>query len=95
MVNREGDPPKAALADLVASAGAQARIVDGTLPEPGAKILAGEKEEKEVGEITSSAILPLPGGDRPVALGYLRREAAEKDLRAGTAKLKLASLPLA
>ncbi len=59
--------------------------VEGTLPEPGAKILA---EEKEVGEITSSAILPLPGGDRPVALGYLRREAAEKDLRAGTAKVK-------
>ena len=69
--------------------------VEGTLPEPGAKILAGEKDEKEVGEITSSAILPLPGGDRPVALGYLRREAVEKDLRAGTAKLKPASLPLA
>jgi folate-binding protein YgfZ len=70
-------------------------LVEGALPEAGAKILAVEKEEKEVGEITSSAILPLPGGDRPVALGYLRREAAEKDLRAGTAKLKLASLPLA
>jgi folate-binding protein YgfZ len=69
--------------------------VEGTLPEPGAKILAGEKEEKEVGEITSSAILPLPGGDRPVALGYLRREAAGKDLRAGTSKLKPASLPIA
>src|SRR6266853_2248518 len=69
--------------------------VEGTLPEPGAKILAGEKDEKEVGEITSSAILPLLGADRPVALGYLRREAAEKDLRAGTAELKLASLPLA
>jgi folate-binding protein YgfZ len=69
--------------------------VEGTLPEPGAKILAAsEKDEKEVGEITSSAILPLPGGDRPVALGYLRREAVEKDLRAGTAKLKPASLPL-
>ncbi len=66
--------------------------VDGNLPEPGAKILA---EEKEVGEITSSAILPLPGGDRAVALGYLRREAAGKDLNAGTAKLKPASLPIA
>jgi tetratricopeptide (TPR) repeat protein len=33
VVNRKGDQPKAALADLVASAGAQARIVDGTLPE--------------------------------------------------------------
>ena len=69
--------------------------VEGTLPEPGAKILASEKDEKEVGEITSSAILPLPGGDRPVALGYLRREAAGKDLRAGTAKLKPVSLPIA
>ena len=69
--------------------------VEGTLPEPGAKILPGENEEKEVGEITSSAILPLPAGDRPVALGYLRREAAGKDLRAGTAKLRPASMPLA
>jgi folate-binding protein YgfZ len=69
--------------------------VEGTLPEPGAKILPGENEEKEVGEITSSAVLPLPAGDLPVALGYLRREAAGKDLRAGTAKLRPASLPLA
>ncbi|HEY6303177.1 MAG TPA: folate-binding protein [Terriglobales bacterium] len=70
-------------------------VVEGTLPEPGAKILAGEnKEEKEVGEITSSAILPLHGGDRPVALGYLRREAVGRDLRQGTAKLKPASLPI-
>ncbi|MFZ0799129.1 MAG: folate-binding protein [Terriglobales bacterium] len=70
--------------------------VEGTLPEPGAKILAGEiKDEKEVGEITSSAVLPLPSADRPVALGYLRREAAGKDLRAGAAKLKPASLPIA
>ena len=66
--------------------------VEGTLPEPGAKIVA---DEKEVDEITSSAVLPLPGGDRPVALGYLRRQAAGKDLRAGTAKLKPASLPIA
>jgi folate-binding protein YgfZ len=65
--------------------------VDGASPDPGAKIMA---DEKEVGEITSSAILPSPGGDRPVALGYLRREAAGKDLHAGTAKLKPASLPI-
>jgi folate-binding protein YgfZ len=70
-------------------------VVEGALPEPGAKILASEKDEKEVGEITSSAILPMPGGDRLVALGYLRREAGGKELRAGTAKLKPASLPIA
>jgi folate-binding protein YgfZ len=68
--------------------------VEGTLPEPGAKIFP-EEEETEVGEITSSAILPLAEGDRPVALGYLRREAAGKDLRAGRAKLKPTALPLA
>jgi len=65
--------------------------IEGALPEPGVKIVA---DEKEVGEITSSAILPLPGGDRPVALGYLRREGAGKDLRAGATKLKTAALPI-
>jgi folate-binding protein YgfZ len=69
--------------------------VDGALPAPGAKIMAGEnKDEKEVGEITSSAILPLTGGDRPIALGYLRREAAGRKLHAGTAALKPATLPI-
>ncbi|MGB6384897.1 MAG: folate-binding protein [Terriglobales bacterium] len=66
-------------------------VVEGTLPEPGTKVLA---DEKEVGEITSSAVLPLLGGDRPLALGYLRREATGKELRAGTATLKAALLPI-
>jgi folate-binding protein YgfZ len=65
--------------------------VEGAPPVPGAKIVAAEKE---VGEVTSSAILPLAGEDRTVALGYLRREAAGKDLYAGTSKLKPASLPI-
>jgi folate-binding protein YgfZ len=65
--------------------------IEGALPEPGAKIVA---DEKEIGEITSSAILPLPGGDRPVALGYLRREGTGKDLRAGATTLKAAALPI-
>ncbi len=67
-------------------------VVEGSLPGAGSKILTGEKE---VGEITSSAILPPPAGDRGVALGYLRREAAGKDLTVGTSKLKPASLPIA
>lgn len=66
-------------------------VVEGALPEPGAKILA---DEKEVGEITSSAVLPLLGGDRPFALGYMRREATGKELHAGMAALKLASIPI-
>lgn len=67
-------------------------LVEGPLPEPGTKILS---EEKEVGEITSSADLPLPAGNRAVALGYLRREASDKQLHAGTATLRLATLPIA
>jgi aminomethyltransferase len=66
-------------------------LVEGSLPEAGAKILA---DDKEVGEITSCAVLPLARGDRPVALGYLRREAAEKELLAGTARLKTSSIPI-
>lgn len=65
--------------------------VEGALPNPGTKIVAAEKE---VGEITSSAVLPLAERERPVALGYLRREAREKDLIAGAAKLKLSSIPI-
>jgi folate-binding protein YgfZ len=66
--------------------------VDGALPAAGVKIRA---DQKEVGEVTSSAILPLPGGDRSVALGYLRREAAGKVLQADTATLLPVSVPFA
>jgi len=65
--------------------------VAGPLPEPGTRIHA---EGKEVGEITSSAILPLPKGDRTVALGYLRREAVGKALHAGAAKLTQTQTPV-
>jgi len=65
--------------------------VEGVVPAAGTPILA---DEKNVGDVTSSAILPLADGDRPVALGYVRHEARRKDLRAGTAALKVASLPI-
>jgi folate-binding protein YgfZ len=66
--------------------------VEGPLPEAGSKIQA---DGKEVGEITSSAILPLPSGVRAVALGYLRREAAGKELHTGDAKLTVRQTPIA
>jgi folate-binding protein YgfZ len=47
--------------------------VQGEPPPPGAKILA---DGKEVGEITSAARVPFADGERTLALGYLRREAA-------------------
>lgn len=93
------------IVERIRSRGAVHRVfgaftVDGPLPQPGTKLLAANPENKadsessrEVGEITSSAVLPFPDGDRPVALGYLRREAAAKDLLAGAANLKTASIP--
>ncbi|HVM91913.1 MAG TPA: hypothetical protein VMT67_03825 [Terriglobales bacterium] len=65
--------------------------VDGPLPAPGTKIQA---DEKDVGEITSSAELPLAAVKRAIALGYRRREAAGKALRAGTAALNPVTLPI-
>ena len=65
--------------------------VEGPLPEPGTKIQA---DGKEVGEITSGAILPLPSGDRAAALGYLRREATGRELHAGPAKLTQTQAPM-
>lgn len=66
--------------------------VEGAQPEAGTKIQA---DGKDVGEVTSVASLPLPTGDRPVALGYLRREVpAGKVVQAGKAQLTVATLPL-
>ncbi len=66
--------------------------VEGPLPGPGSKIQA---DGKEVGEITSGAILPLPAGDRAVGFGYLRREAVGKELHAGEAQLAPTQIPIA
>ncbi|MFZ0314154.1 MAG: glycine cleavage T C-terminal barrel domain-containing protein [Candidatus Korobacteraceae bacterium] len=48
--------------------------VQGDAPPAGTKVRANDK--KDVGEITSAARVPFPGGDRTLALGYLRREVA-------------------
>jgi folate-binding protein YgfZ len=66
--------------------------VRGELPAPGSKIQA---DGKDVGEITSAASLPWPGGDRGVALGYIRREVATpgKLLDAGGSEATVAHLP--
>jgi len=68
--------------------------VQGGLPAPGTKI---QCEGKEVGEITSSASLPVGEGEMLVALGYLRREAAlpGKPLSAAESRLTIAALPFA
>jgi len=68
--------------------------VTGPLPAPGTRIQA---DGKEVGEVTSAADLPLANGDRPVALGYIRRETADagQQLQAGDAGLTVAPVPFA
>lgn len=50
--------------------------VEGAAPQPGTKVRVNDKD---VGEITSSARIPFPNGERTLALGYLRREAAVPD----------------
>lgn len=66
--------------------------VHNPLPQPATKIQA---DGKDVGEITSAAVLPLRGGDYPVALGYIRRELAApgKQLQAGDAQLLVTTVP--
>jgi folate-binding protein YgfZ len=65
--------------------------VQGPLPTIGAKI---QSEGKDVGEVTSAASLPLPSGERSVALGYIRRESAtpRQQLQAGEARLTAVSV---
>jgi len=46
--------------------------VDGAVPSPGAMVMDGDKK---IGEITSSATIPLNGSSKTLALGYLRTEA--------------------
>jgi folate-binding protein YgfZ len=60
--------------------------------EPGASI---QLEGKAVGEITSTATLPLGNKELPVALGYIRREAGtpDKEVQIGDSKAKVSRLP--
>jgi folate-binding protein YgfZ len=59
---------------------------------PGTKIVSGEKE---VGEITSTASLQLPRGNKTVALGYIRREVGVtgREVTLGAAKATVVQLP--
>lgn len=64
----------------------------GELPALGTKI---QLDGKDVAEITSTASLPVAGGERRVALGYIRREIGTpgKQLQSGSAGLSVATLP--
>jgi aminomethyltransferase len=58
-------------------------IVEGAAPARGSKVV---DEEKEIGEITSSAAMLIDGVARTVALGYLRREGAGKTVQSEKAQ---------
>jgi folate-binding protein YgfZ len=68
--------------------------VEGPLPAIGAKI---QWEGRDIGEITSAAHLPVPAGERGVALGYMRRELATPGRKFQVEKtaLVIANLPFA
>jgi len=68
--------------------------VAGELPAAGSKIQFGGKE---IGEITSSARIPLAESEMGIALGYIRREHADpaKELEAAGSRLVTATLPFA
>jgi folate-binding protein YgfZ len=60
----------------------------------GHKIVAGEKE---VGEVTSVAVLDAPSGQRTVAMGYIRREVGVpgREVTIGSVKATVVQLPMA
>jgi folate-binding protein YgfZ len=66
--------------------------VQGSLPAVGTKL---QTNGRDVGEITSAASLPLGGGERLVALGYIRREIATpgKQFQVDSTQLSIAALP--
>jgi folate-binding protein YgfZ len=66
--------------------------VHGSLPAVGTKL---QTNGRDVGEITSAASLPLGGGERLVALGYIRREIATpgKQFQVDSTQLSIAALP--
>jgi folate-binding protein YgfZ len=67
------------------------RMVEGPLPAPGSKVQAACKD---VGEITSAAMLPALDGEIAVALGYVRKEAgAGETVEIGTSKALVEALP--
>jgi folate-binding Fe-S cluster repair protein YgfZ len=59
---------------------------------PGDKVISGEKE---IGEITSAAVLQASAGERTAALGYIRREvgAPGREVTIRETKASVAQLP--
>ncbi|HSY91454.1 MAG TPA: glycine cleavage T C-terminal barrel domain-containing protein [Candidatus Binatus sp.] len=88
------------IVERIRSRGAVHRKFTGFVAEGAAQIAAGTKivaGEKEVGEITSAASLQFRGGNKTVALGYIRREVGVpgREVTIGGAKATVVQLPVA
>lgn len=87
------------IVERIRSRGAVHRKFAGFLADGTAQIAAGMKitaGEKEAGEITSAASLLTAGGEKTVALGYIRREAGVpgREVTIGTTKAIVVPLPI-
>jgi len=87
------------IVERIRSRGNVHRKLTGLQVKGGAEIAAGDRifsGEKEVGEVTSVAVLHEPSGPRTVALGYIRREVGVpgREVTIGTAKASVVSLPM-
>jgi folate-binding protein YgfZ len=88
------------IVERIRSRGAVHRRFTGFLADGGEAIAAGSKivtGEKEVGEITSVAVIRTGAADRTVALGYIRREVGTPggDVVIGGVKAHVIQLPVA
>jgi folate-binding protein YgfZ len=86
------------IVERIRSRGNVHRKFSGFLAEAGGAIAAGEKvsvDGKEVGEITSAAVLPAAAGNRMAGLGYIRRELAVpgREVAIGAASATIVQLP--
>jgi len=87
------------IVERIRSRGNVHRKFTGFLVDGAAGIAAGAKivsDEKEVGEITSVAVLRTHSGEQTVALGYIRREVGlpGREVTIGTVKANVIQLPL-
>jgi folate-binding protein YgfZ len=87
------------IVERIRSRGNVHRKFSGFLVEGAAAIAAGDKivsAEKEVGEITSVAVLRPPLGEKTVALGYIRREVGVpgREVIIGTVEATIVPLPV-
>lgn len=96
------------IVERIRSRGNVHRKFAGFLAEGAAPIAAGEKvtagnsgesqkkeDQKEVGELTSVAVLRAPSGERTIALGYIRREVGVpgREVMIGEVKATVIQLP--